>query len=849
MAGQVMDINKWCGPEDYARFKEVLACELNKLRIVDIKVVLTHMRLAKSGNKAEMMQRIENTIAVLNSQQRFAERDSCIEVIRNIVQEVRGFSQLPTLGPNRSRNPSTSIAAGTHGGSVGGGGSGGETSSSSFMMRLNVGNAAGSGGAWGGGGASASSLTNVHALAMLGRTPTGFGAVGGGVSKGSNVLIQCVCGQNARTGDEVVCSECNKVFHNQCYGISMRSRNKLYPARCFLCLSLKQNPFYEVIETIVNPTRISRRSKVESTVAVKVSMQTQTEVNLSRRAGPQKAGILSILVRCFPLNLLEMVKPKPGQELIDQQHKPPYYPTHCWPLESQLLVNNLPVAIKQRQVYFCGVQRKWKGQSEPVDIYNFCRSGINRLTLVHNDPDKHFVLLVQVVRSVSVEQLQQRVISSPDTPSAAESLERICQSFKACSIDSDGEGETPMATVTRLSLRCPLGLTHIQTPARGKECQHLQCFDLGTFLRYNERGSAAGWKCGVCHAGLTVEGLQVDAFMRDILEELKERRDGGEGEELDSIQINDKGEWKLFNSSKAAEERANNRKRKAEVATEAEGGGERGGGRGEEGRRGGGGGGAVSVDVDDDGVAVLTEAGSRRSSAGGGEGGSGSGGQQQNVGEGGWEGQRGGEGRGGGGRPVGASVAIDLTVSSDEEPEDNGKGNMDEEEDEEGLVKSSRKRRGRFIEDDESEDEDENEAEGRGEKHHAGTVEGMRHHPAICAAATTTALGNADSATARRLPLAPASALASVPAPFAAPTAEPAEPTAPASIHTHAAALSPTPSAAGTGTAILPRSVQAVAPAAQAAAVAISEPAGSGGEALSMSNELTLPNDINDLWA
>lgn len=529
MARQVMDFNTWCGPEEYARFNEVLVRELNKLRIVDMKVVLTHMRLVKSGNKTEMMLRIQNTIAGLNSQKRFVERDSSIEVIRNIVQEMRGYSDLPILGPNRSRNPSTSTAAATNGGGAGGGGSGGGASSNSLMMRLNVGSSAGGGVAWGGGGASASSPTNLQSLAMLSRPPTGFGAVGGGGMKGSSALIQCVCGQSVRTGDEVVCLECNKVFHNQCYGISMRSRNKLYPTRCFLCLSLKQNPFYEVIETIVIPTRVSRRPKVESTVAVKISVQTQTEVNLSRHAAPQKAGVLSILVRCFPLNLFEMVKPKPGQEHLEHQQKPPFYPVHCWPLESQLTVNNLPVTIKQRQVYFCGPQRKWKGQSEPVDIYNFCRSGTNRLTLVHNDPDKLFVLLVQVVRSVSVEQLQQRVISSPDTPSAAESLERIRQSFKTCSIDSDGEDETPMATVTRLSLRCPLGLTHIQTPARGKECQHLQCFDLGTFLRYNERGSAAGWKCGVCHAGLTVEGLRIDAFMRDILVELKERREGGRG--------------------------------------------------------------------------------------------------------------------------------------------------------------------------------------------------------------------------------------------------------------------------------------------------------------------------------
>jgi MIZ/SP-RING zinc finger len=44
-----------------------------------------------------------------------------------------------------------------------------------------------------------------------------------------------------------------------------------------------------------------------------------------------------------------------------------------------------------------------------------------------------------------------------------------------------------MATCTRLSLRCPLGLVPITVPARGRHCSHLQCFDLTTFLSFNEK--------------------------------------------------------------------------------------------------------------------------------------------------------------------------------------------------------------------------------------------------------------------------------------------------------------------------------------------------------------------------
>ncbi|KAG5175011.1 hypothetical protein JKP88DRAFT_139990, partial [Tribonema minus] len=46
--------------------------------------------------------------------------------------------------------------------------------------------------------------------------------------------------------------------------------------------------------------------------------------------------------------------------------------------------------------------------------------------------------------------------------------------------------EELMATSTRLSLRCPLGLVPIAVPARGRGCAHLQCFDMATFLSFNE---------------------------------------------------------------------------------------------------------------------------------------------------------------------------------------------------------------------------------------------------------------------------------------------------------------------------------------------------------------------------
>jgi MIZ/SP-RING zinc finger len=58
-----------------------------------------------------------------------------------------------------------------------------------------------------------------------------------------------------------------------------------------------------------------------------------------------------------------------------------------------------------------------------------------------------------------------------------------CYCYCYCCYDAD----ELLATSTRLSLRCPLGLVPITVPGRGARCTHLQCFDLTTFLSFNEK--------------------------------------------------------------------------------------------------------------------------------------------------------------------------------------------------------------------------------------------------------------------------------------------------------------------------------------------------------------------------
>ncbi|KAJ3291584.1 SUMO ligase siz1 [Borealophlyctis nickersoniae] len=58
-----------------------------------------------------------------------------------------------------------------------------------------------------------------------------------------------------------------------------------------------------------------------------------------------------------------------------------------------------------------------------------------------------------------------------------------------------------------VKLTCPLSLTRIVVPGKGRNCKHVQCFDLETFTKLYR--VSAKWKCGVCNDVIEKSDLTV----------------------------------------------------------------------------------------------------------------------------------------------------------------------------------------------------------------------------------------------------------------------------------------------------------------------------------------------------
>ncbi|XP_046626527.1 zinc finger MIZ domain-containing protein 2-like isoform X1 [Neodiprion virginianus] len=67
-----------------------------------------------------------------------------------------------------------------------------------------------------------------------------------------------------------------------------------------------------------------------------------------------------------------------------------------------------------------------------------------------------------------------------------------------------------------LPLKCPLSLTRITIPARGCNCEHIQCFDLQYYVMLNYK--VKSWKCPICNKNVGLKDLSVDEYIFEILE-------------------------------------------------------------------------------------------------------------------------------------------------------------------------------------------------------------------------------------------------------------------------------------------------------------------------------------------
>ena len=97
-----------------------------------------------------------------------------------------------------------------------------------------------------------------------------------------------------------------------------------------------------------------------------------------------------------------------------------------------------------------------------------------------------------------------------------------------------------------VSLKDPITMGRITIPARGKSCNHIQCFDAETFMAMNSkvtepRVTIYGVRypeCPVCFSKLLISDMVIDGYFKEILDTAST--------ECEQVQIESDGKWSEF---------------------------------------------------------------------------------------------------------------------------------------------------------------------------------------------------------------------------------------------------------------------------------------------------------------
>jgi hypothetical protein len=228
----------------------------------------------------------------------------------------------------------------------------------------------------------------------------------------------------------------------------------------------------------------------------------------------------------------------PETRLIDEDHrlirlrcvKWPAGPTprdEEWAVADNSWVPHSSFSLNGRSLEFR--KKLHYGKDLPVDLTPIVTKGENILEIsVMSNLDDHtyrnYLIAVEFLGVMTRQSIERRCRET--TISAQAVIGDIKRKLSASATDDDEI--ILMDSNLTVSLRDPFSASKIcDTPVRGQECLHNECFDLDTFLETRQRkGDVTAvdqWRCPICKADARPSSLVVDGFLVEVRKELERK--------------------------------------------------------------------------------------------------------------------------------------------------------------------------------------------------------------------------------------------------------------------------------------------------------------------------------------
>ncbi|KAK6520295.1 hypothetical protein TWF506_000571 [Arthrobotrys conoides] len=255
--------------------------------------------------------------------------------------------------------------------------------------------------------------------------------------------------------------------------------------------------------------------------------------NLTQLTKPETYSIWRSHETCWPVSIFA--------ELNDKSA--PGFPSNT-PQEREL--------AKKRRLHFRR-KRNW-GKDCTTDLTDRLDHGENIIQIaMMENPTADGISYYAAVEEVEVADYNTlfQLITQTQSLSSSEAKDFIIRRLKrsADAIANDDDISVVEEDTVTVSVTCPMSQQIIDVPVRGKDCQHLDCFDLKGYLTSRTKYPSGfsvpdSWKCPICSCECTPATIIVDGFMKDTVSKLKEVQADGQYINAKSVIIRSDGMWR-----------------------------------------------------------------------------------------------------------------------------------------------------------------------------------------------------------------------------------------------------------------------------------------------------------------
>ncbi|PKX98255.1 MIZ zinc finger domain protein [Aspergillus novofumigatus IBT 16806] len=216
---------------------------------------------------------------------------------------------------------------------------------------------------------------------------------------------------------------------------------------------------------------------------------------------------------------------------------------HTWCLTESVWPSVIYIFVNGVELY---VRRKFhNGKDIPLDISGHLKEGFNTISLhfirsAAESRDVVYALAVEVMDILSFTQVKKLAQTLP----ALQARERIRRRLSSSTADDE---LSIVSDYLSVNLVDPFMARIFDIPARGMTCEHVECFDLETYIltRASKAGKAVlkeNWKCPICGADARPQHLIIDGFLGEVRADLVRM---GCLEGARAIKIKADGSWEL----------------------------------------------------------------------------------------------------------------------------------------------------------------------------------------------------------------------------------------------------------------------------------------------------------------